>query len=181
PRESGDAEQGLYDQLVQLLDSQTEITRPEFVILTAQWFQNLRLDAEELRVWCAPLVGQALAAMNELDTLARENLSPATILLTAAASRLPGLMQQLEDGQRGPAVVARLDPGGDFGDGLLLDDRQSNATIHALAPDAVARAAHQLAVHVEEGSLPHGHHLDLPVPTRAWSVGRRARSAERGA
>jgi hypothetical protein len=161
PRESAEAEQGLYDQLDHRLSSLPESSRAELVIQTKQWFQNLLLEADELRAWCAPLATQAATAMLDIRTLAGEHGPMAAILLTGAAGRLPGLAAALEDQLRPPVVLRSNDPVGDFGDGLLFDEADQAGRVHVLDPDAVARAAHNLAGRAARGEIAPGHYEEV--------------------
>jgi hypothetical protein len=156
PRESADAEQSLYDQLAERLDSRAEASRAELIIQTKQWFQNLLLDADELRSWCAPLAAQLGASMMDARDLASAHGPVTAVLLTASAGRLPGLVAQLEDQLRPPAVLRQNEVAGDFGDGLLLEDTNS-IRVHVLEPDALARAAHEIVARVQRGDLAGGH------------------------
>jgi hypothetical protein len=167
PRESADAEQGLYDQLADRLTDQPEASRAELVIRAGQWFQNLMLDAAELRAWCAPLAAQAVAAMHDALALAGGHGPTAAVLLTAPAGRLPGLAALLEDQFRAPAVLRPDEPVSDFGDGLLIDDNSGGVRVHVLEPDALARAAHALAARAQGGELAAGHHEEVALPAGA--------------
>jgi hypothetical protein len=166
PRESAEAEQGLYDQLVERLNARPEDSRAELVIQTKQWFQNLLIEADDLRSWCAPLAAQGIAAMRDLRALVSGQGPITAVLLTASAGRLPGLVALLEDQLRPPAVLRSTESTGDFGDGLLIDDGEG-ARVQVLEADALARAAHHLAVRVECGDLASGHHEEIVLPAGA--------------
>jgi hypothetical protein len=163
-RESGDAEQGLYDQLVDRLDTHPESSRAEFIIQTNQWFHNLMLDPEDLRAWCAPLASQVVASMMDARALAREHGSLAAIILTATAGRLPGLVAALEDQLHPPAVLRPTEVVSDFGDGLLIEDT-SALRVHVLEPDALARVAHEVCGRVQRGEIARGHYEEMTLPT----------------
>ena len=164
PRESPDAEQSLYDQLADLTSSPAG-GRVELVVRTPQWYQNLMLDPEELQSFCAPLVGQALAALQPVLDLAASHGPVAALLVTADAGRLPGLPEALEErlGPAAPAVVRVPSADADFGEGLLLDEAVTSAPAHLLPPDALARAAHDFAMRVLRGDLPAGHREEIPL------------------
>jgi hypothetical protein len=164
PRESADAEQGLYDQLSERIDSRPEASRAELIIQTKQWFQNLMLDAEELRAWCAPLAAQVAAAMLDVRDLASAHGPMTSVLLTASAGRLPGLVVQLEDQLRPPGVLRQAEGASDFGDGLLIED-SSGVSVHVLEADALARAAHEIAGRAQRGDLPPGHYDEMTLPS----------------
>jgi hypothetical protein len=72
-----------------------------------------------------------------------------------------------------PAVVRVPGPDTDFGEGLLLDEGVTSAAAHVLGPDALARAAHELAACVSRGELPAGHRDVVPL--------RAAPATDRGA
>lgn len=165
PRESADAEQGLFDQLSDRLRDDPESSRAELVIQTSQWFQNLLLEPDELRSWCEPLARRAVLAMEELQLLTASHGPAAAVLLTSTAGRLPGLAKLLEERTHLPAVVRPADAVSDFGDGLLIDESgTSGGRVHTLEPDALALAAHRLAVRVERGELDAGHYEELALP-----------------
>ncbi len=164
PRESADAEQGLYDQLTQRLGGDPEASRAEFVIKSPQWYHNLILDAAELRSWCGPLAAQTAAAMQDVLARAAGCGPMSAVLLTAAAGRLPGLAALLEERMRPPAVIRRVEPVSDFGDGLLIDDDTGGVRVHVLEPDALARAAHELAGRAARGDLAAGHYEEVALP-----------------
>jgi hypothetical protein len=163
PRESADAEQGLYDQLADRLDNRPEASRAEFIIQTSQWFQNLMLEAEELRTWCAPLVSQVIASMLDVRDQSGQHGPIAGILLTSSAGRLPGLVVALENQLRPPAVLRQPESVSDFGDGLLIEDHTS-VPIHVLEPDALARAAHEIAGRTARNELKPGHYEEMTFP-----------------
>jgi hypothetical protein len=144
PRDSADAEQMLYEQLDPLLDASARGQVGEVVIRASKWCQQMLLRPEELDVFCAPLVRQALDGMQTLLETSSSERPPTAVLVTAAAGRLPGLV---------PAVQ---------------DHTPEETAILELTPDAVARAAHHLANIFRLGGLARGH-LDTSVPL---SLGR---------
>jgi hypothetical protein len=168
PRESADAEQALYDQLSDRLSEVPESSRAEFVLHTPQWFQNLLLEVDELRAWCAPLAKRAASALEEMQSLADGHGPAVAVLLTATAGRLPGLAALLEERTRPPAVLRPAEPVSDFGDGMLIDEAVAGGSIggpvHVLEPDALARAAHELAKRVQRGELAAGHYEEVSLP-----------------
>jgi hypothetical protein len=164
PRESPEAEQSLYEQLADRLAGLPESARVELTIRTKQWFNNLILDADELRAWCATLATQAAAAWQDVRALAGDRGPLAAVLLTASAGRLPGLVARLEEQLCPPVVLRRAEPVSDFGDGLLDDEPDGTASVHVLDPDAVARAAHDLAGRAQRGELAPGHYEEVTLP-----------------
>jgi hypothetical protein len=163
PRESADADQALFDQLAEWLESGTEEGPVELAVQTTQWYQLLTLSADELRTACAPLVRQAVAELQRF-LLHVAALGPVgAVLVTAPAAQLPGLDAALREHFQAPEVRPPPDADGDFGEDLLFDDHEA-AHVHVLDADAVARAAHDLAVRLLRSELKRGHHGALPLP-----------------
>jgi hypothetical protein len=138
PRDSGEAEQALFDQLDAVLDATSQGQPAEAVVRAASWFQDLLVRPEEITQFCAPLVRQTLTELGQAPDL-RQNGKATWLLLTEAVGRLPGLTKALQE----------------WGD--------AETEVSVLPPNAVARSAHDLAVRVARGDLPHGH-LDATVP-----------------
>jgi hypothetical protein len=136
PRDSGQAEQALFDQLDHVLEAASQGQTAEVVVRAASWFQDLLLRPEEITQFCVPLVRHTV---NELAQTPDPNQDGKTtrVLLTEAAGRLPGLVPSLQEWRDGEVSV--------------------------LPPNGLARAAHDLAVRISREELPHGH-LDATVP-----------------
>jgi molecular chaperone DnaK (HSP70) len=141
PRDSGPAEQMLYEQLDRALDAARRGETVELVIRAEHWFQNLLLRAEELGAFCTPLVQQAVAAMRTVLSAAQTGAA-GVVLATDSASRLPGLLEAIHQ-------AAGME-----------------VWVTALSVEAVARGAHQLASAVQAGKLSRGHH-DVAIPFHA--------------
>ncbi|MBL8793652.1 MAG: hypothetical protein JNM56_07095 [Planctomycetia bacterium] len=141
PRASATAEQMLYEQFDRALEAYATGGVVPLVVQTDHWYQDLVLQPEELEHYCQALARQAIGGLPELLAAAAADQPPVLILATATAARLPGLLRALEQ-HSGPRT-------------RLL----------SLPPDAVARAALDLAARWHEGSLPRGP-LDrtLPLP-----------------
>jgi hypothetical protein len=163
PRESADAEQALYDQLLQALETRTGTDLAELAIQTDHWYQHLVLHPDELTAFCAPLVRQALAGMEAFLAAMASQGPVGALLVTAPAARLPGLTAALEDGLQTADVIRPAADDDDFGEDLLLEDRVTAGRVHVLDPDALARAAHDLAVRLHRGGLPRGHLGAVPL------------------
>src|SRR5262249_53360735 len=88
--------------------------------------------------FCGSLVRHALNELGQATELNPDG-KLTRILMTEAAGRLPGLTPALEDWGRVETEVS------------------------VLPPNAVARAAHDLAARIVRGDLPRGH-LDTTVP-----------------
>jgi len=160
PRDCASAEQSLYDQIEDALDRIGSGKMVELLIQTPNWFQNLLLRAEELSSFCAGLVQESVQA---IPTVLGQS-SPAVILVSAAAARLPGLAAALEGCGRQMAVpVPDEVQDTDFGEDLIEGRIEPSSGVTVLAADAAARAAHALAARCHDGELPRGH-LDLSLP-----------------
>ena len=67
PRESAEAEQLLYEQLVHLIETPPGAGQPaELVLQSSQWYQRLTFAASDFEAYCAPLIRQAVAQMKAL-------------------------------------------------------------------------------------------------------------------
>jgi hypothetical protein len=138
PRDSGQAEQALFDQLDAVLDAASQGQTAHVVVRAATWFQDLLLRPEEIIQFGAPLVRHALKEVGQTPDLNQEGKGT-WLLLTEAAGRLPGLVPALQE----------------------WSDVNMEASV--LPPNAPARAAHDLAVRMARNELPRGH-LDAAVP-----------------
>jgi hypothetical protein len=164
PRESADAEQALYDQLGQVLANGVGRSLTELTVKSGAWFQQLMLHPDEITGFVAPHLWQTVA---EIEAFLAAALPPGTaplgILLTHAAGHLPGLAAFLE--QRFQLPAGRRDgtgrDGSDFGEDLL---ETLGSRVGMLAPESVARAAHEFAVRVHRGDLPSGHLEAIALP-----------------
>lgn len=162
PRASAESEQSLHEQLLAVLERNPRGDTVELNIQSPQWYQNLMLPVEELSVFTAPLAELARTEMTEFVNGLTASGPLGAVILTAAAACLPGLAAALErpTHQADSEVVA--DAESDFGEGLL-DDR-CLAPTHLLDPDAVARAAFELAVRCHRGELTPGWLAEIPFP-----------------
>jgi len=151
PRESAIAEQTLYDQLDDVLEACRNRQMVELVIQAAHWGQNLFLPPQEIEAFAAPLLKRTLASLQKLLPELEADGPPAVVLATASAARLPGLLKALQE-HTGEAT-----------------------TVVALADDAVARAAHELAARWQAGKTPSGHH-DMALPLRKTAEPKRRRA-----
>jgi hypothetical protein len=114
-----------------------------------------------------PLVRQAVLEMSAFRAATASFGDITTLLATPTAGRLPGLLPALE-AELSSVVVGRADEdeagGLDFGEALLGGHGASAIQVQVLAPDALARAAHGLAVRIHRGEVPAGHHEALALP-----------------
>ena len=138
PRDSGAAEQLLYDQLDDVLEVSRRDEMVEVVIRAANWCQNLILQPQQVRAYCSPLVAESIEEIRAVVAEAPDSY-PGVVLLTAAAAQLPGLA------------------------GALHHETPEAVPVISLAGDAAARGAHALAARIQRGELPRGH-LEGAVP-----------------
>jgi hypothetical protein len=161
PRDSAEAEQALHDQFDEVLSACSRGQIAELVIQMAHWGQNLILRPEEVIGTCASLLDRALAPLAGLRASLPVESSPGVLLVTAAASRLPGLMAALEEkvGRSVPLPTSEP-PEEDFGE-ALFEDEACRAAVSILSVDVPARAACELA---GRGDLPRGFLSAAPLP-----------------
>jgi hypothetical protein len=139
PRDSAPAEQSLFEQLDEACELARQGQMLELVIQAEHWYQNLILAPAELPVFCAALVRKTLQGLHALLTAAQAEGPPVMVLVSAAASRLPGLLRGLEQ------------------------HTGAGTTVRSLPADSAAKAAHELAAKWQAGSLPAGH-ADMALP-----------------
>lgn len=139
PRDSAEAEQGLYEQLDEALD-RTRAGRPVTLTIRGDhWYQDLHHRADELDGFCAPLAKLGADGVRELVRSANLALPPRAVWLSHAAARLPGLA----------AAIHHTSP--------------EQTEVLALPPNAVADAAAALVPMWLTGMIPRAH-LDAAVP-----------------
>jgi hypothetical protein len=155
PRDSGDAEQSLYEQIDPILDVCRQGRMAEAAVQTSQWYQNLIVQPAELATACAALRRQSVDAMRALQTATLRPGGTSAILLTDAVARLPGLAAAIE-AVVSPPPAPQDDAGDDFSAGLLDAMVVERASLYLLAADAVTRAAHALAGRWQRRELPPG-------------------------
>lgn len=166
PRDSADAEQGLFDQLDHVLDTCRRGQVAEVIVQMAHWGQNLLVRPDELSTACAPFVRQALAAVHSLRALLPLEAPAPVVLLTDAAARLPGLVPALEEA----IGIEPVSPPGrigheDFSESLLEEEeREKRRGVNVLPSDAPARAAWELAGRLARGDVSAGALGVVPLP-----------------
>jgi hypothetical protein len=163
PRDSAPAEQMLWDQLDTAVDSCAAGQMADLIIQTAHWCQNLIWRPDDPATACSALAAQTL---DEMRLLEETHGSPAHVLVTAAASRLPGLLALLKDAlwQPIPEEQADVEPNSDFGEGLMQEGPHDPAPLTVLPADAMALAAHGLAERMSRDELPRGFVEVVPLP-----------------
>src|SRR5262249_5586059 len=105
PRDSGAAEQVLYDQLDGVFEATLQDQVVEVVVRAPTRCQNLFLQPSQVRASCTPLVEEVTEDVGTAFAAAFPE-AMAAVLLTHAASRLPGLVPALQEaaGERVPVV-----------------------------------------------------------------------------
>lgn len=162
PRDTAEAEQSLYEQLLAALDQGV----PRMAQLHVQgvgWFYHLMLHADELTGMVAPLLRLALADLDAILATTAPVGPFAAVVVTHAAAGLPGLVPLLEARipiRPPPALPAEEES--DYGDSLLRAADATEGIVHVLPPDTPACVAHELAARVHRGDFPRGH-LDVVV------------------
>ena len=131
----------------------------DLAIQGPQWYQNLVLHPDELTGFCAGLVRQTLDAMRLLR--ARVGV-PGAVLVTATAGRLPGLTAALDEAAQSHGE--QREPASDWGEDLIDGGALGSGLVYVLGEDAAARAAHALAVKIDQGALPAGTIEVAPLP-----------------
>src|SRR6266545_1335103 len=166
PRDCPAAEQALFEQLDGVLDAWRAGRSVQVAFQATHWYQRLALTPLDGAACCAALARRALAEIAEVCTAPWPTGAPGVVLMTTAAARLPGLVAGVEASfaaWRAASSAASPVPSDDFGEGLLDEEEDDASAVEVLAPDALARAAHALAVLVERGDLPVGQ-LDVTAP-----------------
>jgi molecular chaperone DnaK (HSP70) len=155
PRDSGDAEQSLYEQIDPILEVCRHGQMAEAAVQTTQWYQNLVVQPVELADACVHLIRQTVDAMSALQTATLRPGGTGAVLLTDAVARLPGLAAAVEK-VASPPPAPQVDAEDDFSAGLLDAMNLERASLYLLTTDAIARAAHALAGRWERRELPPG-------------------------
>jgi hypothetical protein len=136
PRDSGAAEQSLFEQLDAVISEPHARTQFVLQIRTAQWYQELSITREDLDAFAAPVVQLAIEGMrqavNDAHGTAPVMARPDLLWITADAARLPGLV----------AAVTQNVP--------------ESTTVQALPSDALGTAGYVLGGHYLRGELPPG-------------------------
>jgi hypothetical protein len=109
PRDSGGAEQALYEQIDGALDQVRQAQRVELVVRSTHWYQNLIFSGDDFAGFCAGLLKPALGAVRDLLQSAAPE-PPQAVWLTHAAGRLPGLSAALHQNMAERTGLAVLPP-----------------------------------------------------------------------
>jgi hypothetical protein len=132
PRDTGSAEQLLYDQLDDVLALTAKDQMVEVVIRSTSWCQNLILQPQQVRTFSDALLQDAIEEIRAAIALAPDGF-PRSIFLSAAASQLPGFVESLRSELPEPTAVV------------------------VLPSDAAARGAHRLGARFQRRELPQEH------------------------
>jgi hypothetical protein len=141
PRDSAEAEQGLYDQLDDAMDRARAGQRVGLAVRTDRWFQEVIHQPDEFEAYCGMLSRNAAEALREFLAGLPLAQPPRGVWLTAEAGRLPGLARALH-----------------------LHSPEGT-TVEVLPANAVAQAAAVLVSRWLTGALPRVHLdsvLELP-------------------
>lgn len=152
PRESAEAEQGLWEQFDSAFDSAARDEPVELIIQAAHWYQNLILREPDLAAFCKHLLNRAARSLHDLLGKVQAEGPPALVVLTASAARLPGLLKTLEE------------------------NTSEQTAVRPLSADSVLRAAHELATGWVAQAVPCGHH-DVALKLRNQGSGVRGLGA----
>jgi len=176
PRASPLAEQALYEQLDGVMDACRQGRLLQIALPAANWFQNLIVSPDQPPEFCQSLVHATMQEVEHFLGRPWPEGPPGVILLTAAAGRLPGLVQALraflEDWKPAPFLRAAPISSEDFGEQLFHGGCSGSTTVLVLSADAPARGAHMIAAYFQRGELLVGHlermaPLPLPQPVEA--------------
>lgn len=164
PRSTPETDQAMFEQLSWLLDGPAPAVT-QFKLQGPGWYHNVALPREELIALTAPMLRQAIAeldvAMIEMAQLGK----PTAALLTSSAAGLPGLTAAVESRLGAILPAARADEESDLGD--LLINPPGHSGVQVLPPDALARAAHALAMRIHRGEVTSAHPDGLTLPAGA--------------
>jgi hypothetical protein len=143
-------------------------------IQATSWYQNLLVQPEQPAAFCGQLTRRMLTEIGNLVQSVPPEDMPASIVLTHAAGRLPGIVPHLralvEDWFRELMIRQTRTPipdEDDFGEDLLRETGQESPRVAILSVDALARSAHAVGAWLERGDLPPGHRdivAPLPLP-----------------
>jgi len=138
PRDSGDAEQSLFEQIDESLDHIRTGKHVDLTVRAAHWYQDLHLQPADFESACLPLIRSSVEAVRELLEVTATTLPLRAVWLTHEAGRLPGLARAVHH---------------------HLAERTS---ISVLRPEAVASAVANLGDRFLAGELPNTH-LDQSI------------------
>lgn len=148
PRDSAAAEQDLYLQLDDALDSARVGRRVTLGVRAEKWYQDLTVGPDEFEAVCEPINRLAIEGLKQFLFTAPVSVPPRAVWLTHTAGRLPGLA----------AKIYKHSP--------------EQTQVSLLPAGAAAEAAAALVPRWLTGHLPRTH-LDASIPhARRLDVGR---------
>lgn len=148
PRDSADAEQMLFDQLLLSLPHAAAGRAVVLNVRTAHWYQDLTFSPADFAALASKLHEQIADGLSEVLAAANLAVPPRTAWVSADANLLPGLSA------------------------AVYDHLPESCPVAVLPPTAGAEAAAALLAQKIAGHLPSGH-LDVAIPLPAQpSVGR---------
>lgn len=110
PRDSAEAEQGLWDQLIHGLDAARAGRPLTLNIRSKHWYQDLTVSPEDMDDWCLSLAQLSAEAVRNAVEQANAPWPPRAVWLSDEASRLPGLATALHNLDDGRLDVQSLPP-----------------------------------------------------------------------
>jgi hypothetical protein len=112
PRDSGPAEQAVFEQIDAALDRLQPGTPVELHVRTSQWYQLLNLASDDIEHACGKLTRQAVDGMSlalaQAHAAVPAMAPPDVLWLTADAARLPGLVAAVTQSLPEPAAIRPL-------------------------------------------------------------------------
>lgn len=95
PRDSGDAEQLIYDQLDTVMDQARAGQKTTISLRNDHWYQDVTPTPEELEIASLPMLRVAVEGLKQLLMGQSLNVPPRAIWFMPSAGRLPGLAAKL--------------------------------------------------------------------------------------
>ena len=170
PRESADIEQALYEQIAFALDGAPTGGMVQMRIQGRQWYHHMMFAPDELAAFVSPLLKQTTADLESVLAAVQTIGGLAGAVVTAAAASLPGLAPALQARLETMIHVAPVDDEADYGDHLLSAMNKREPVRRSCGLDAVAGAAHELAVRIHRGDLRPGHLESIPLTAGAAAL-----------
>jgi hypothetical protein len=172
PRHCPDVEQSLYMQLDGVMDDCANNRIANVAFQKDNWYQHLVLEPERIAGYFASFIRPVMDGLYEVLERHIPADVPRSILISAQAAVLPGLVGSIEDyldllqyrqksAHKLPTVVEE-----DFGENLLDNEFDDSPKLILLSPDAAARGAHLLSAYLQQGEIA-GDHLDRFAPLPA--------------
>jgi len=183
PRDAPLAEQHLFDQFDVLLDATREHRSLHLGVQGREWYKVLLITAADVLQLCRSLTQRTLAEAEHFFQRWPGAEWPPNVLVTHAASRLPGIVDGLRTltpahpsaETRLPQIKATAFDDSDFGENLLIHDDEPTIVVRVLPAEAPVVAAHGLATAFRTGLVPRGHLetiVPLPEANAFQTVGR---------